>query len=413
MVRRRRNAAQLELWPEQPSLWPPDDLPPLGPANLPAASKKASKPDAPPPANPWRLHTTPGSDREPLNDDDVAGHREYLGDLYAANYASISTLENRIDGGAFRRGLGAYKGTLIRPPWAVGWTNDALYEQADRLDLNPYEDAWWERGHVVTCSGELRIVWQSGLRGTGKVQGTASQARAELARLEAEQALVGDAITAIDTAATGTAFYRELQVEVAPLPWDLDEHPAPLAQPVVTPEVEPVAPLCTDMLITRHRRGRVYLAPHGQHHPATQQRALRQQADSGRHSGDPGAGRCRGQPARNRQRLWRQPPPPLVHLARAGRPTRSGKRRRGCLDHPDAEVVVRSSRACTVDGVVYADTAYMLKPQLANPEPDSGLPGTDTDTTTTTTPDDVLKKRIGKYIATGGRVPALLENEVA
>jgi hypothetical protein len=96
--------AQLELWPPR-ELWGSDSKP------------KKSRPHKPAPVNQLRLLTEPGAGRVALTDEELTTHRDQLKQLRLDTEADIEIIDNRLYGGAFRRGKGGFSGTVVRPPF--------------------------------------------------------------------------------------------------------------------------------------------------------------------------------------------------------------------------------------------------------------------------------------------------------
>ncbi|HYW89973.1 MAG TPA: hypothetical protein VFB50_19525, partial [Chloroflexota bacterium] len=149
---------------------------------------------------------------------DVIDHLNYLGDRYDANDARILELENRLGGDVYNAGAGG-GGSVIRPPWAPGWTNNALRELARVNGVDAATDLWWERAGLERGSGELRYAREQVRPGFGGGQQSAAQARAELAQLQAEQHQIAEASRAIEDN-PNAAFYRPGEASQA-LPFDL------------------------------------------------------------------------------------------------------------------------------------------------------------------------------------------------
>jgi hypothetical protein len=220
--------AQLQLWPAH-ELWP-------------AANKgrrpRPSKPRKPAPINQLRLPTEPGADRVASTDEELTSKREHLEQLLFDTRGNMETDENRLCGGSFRRGKGGFNGTLVRPPWAVGWTDAEIRQIAEARGANPYVDGWWARLNLVPGTGEMRDVGQSGLRGTGPKRGTAAEARRRLAASHAELGLILDAIEQLDDAGPDVVFYQTPWQPAEPLPWAefIDPYPSTAPAPAT---VEP------------------------------------------------------------------------------------------------------------------------------------------------------------------------------
>jgi hypothetical protein len=158
-----------------------------------------------PPVNPFALHTEPAPGRVPLNDEDIATHVEDLASRYEANDARIQQLQDVIA----NKGKGEYSGNIVRPSWAIGWSDDALRALAKREGLNPNDPTWGSRAQDAA--------YQSGLKGTGTTPLTPPQARAEIARLAAENQQLLDATDLPEGAAT---LYRGAPQAATELPFD-------------------------------------------------------------------------------------------------------------------------------------------------------------------------------------------------
>ena len=196
--------------------------PPTPEPAAPAAPVARVEPAAPA-ANPYDLpRSAPEPDAAPLSTDAVLSHLEQLDQVHTQNDARIAELQNRLATGP--SGRGDFSGTVVRPPWAAGWTNQGLEELARRNELNPYEANWWERGNFVQGAGEMREdVGQSGIAGSPQYRGTKvtqqspTEMRAELARLQADQAQIDSAHTAIwEHAGQGGDVYAQPGPEALP-----------------------------------------------------------------------------------------------------------------------------------------------------------------------------------------------------
>ena len=192
---------------------------------LPAAVERVRGTAEPvaPVANPYDLpRSAPQPDAAPLSTDAVLSHLEQLDQVHTQNDARIAELQNRLATGP--SGRGDFSGTVVRPPWAAGWTNQGLEELARRNDLNPYEANWWERGNFVQGTGEMREdVGQSGIAGSPQYRGTKvtqqspTEMRAELARLQSDQTQIDAAHAAIwEHAGQGGDVYAQPAPEALP-----------------------------------------------------------------------------------------------------------------------------------------------------------------------------------------------------
>src|SRR5215831_315479 len=149
------------------------------------------------PVNPFSLLTETAPGASPMAIDDVVDHLNTLGDRYDANDARIAELENRLGGDVYNAGAGG-GGGVLRPPWAVGWTNNALRELARVHGVDANAPLWWERVGLVSGSGELRYAREQVRPTFGGGQQTLSDARVELAQLQAEQQQIAEASQGIE-----------------------------------------------------------------------------------------------------------------------------------------------------------------------------------------------------------------------
>lgn len=172
-------------------------------------------------ANPFALHAEPGPNRAPLQPDDVASHIEDLQAQYDANDARISELENQTEGMGSKPRSAT---NIVRPNWAVGWTDSEILKFARDNHLNPYDPTWG------TYSGDAAK--ETGYKGTGKPNLDPKAAAQELTRLRGTQEQILQAVQPLASATPETQFYRSQYVAPgSDLPFDTGAPNATQAAP--------------------------------------------------------------------------------------------------------------------------------------------------------------------------------------
>lgn len=181
--------------------------------------------------NPFALRLFDARGGAPLSMDEVLSHLNALSDRSEANDARIAELQNRLGSGTFEAGG---EGSVIRPPWSAGWTNDALREVARQSGVDANTPLWWEKAGIEAGSGELQIarenVRPTGIGSPGGGTQTAAQARAELRQLQQEQDQIVGATRTIEANPNAT-FYAPRKPTTLP-------SEAPAAAPIPSAAAE-------------------------------------------------------------------------------------------------------------------------------------------------------------------------------
>jgi len=209
----------------------PFDPPPLPGRSEPTDVAGFRAPDRP--ANPHRLEPTPPTpDAVPLTADELSDHFDALQTRHDEIADQILTIQEQL-----AAGRGAQPD---RPPWAAGYTNDALQTIARQHGVSAFEQNWWEKAGLLTGSGELREnVGQSGLRGTGKKLQSPTELRSQLRQLETEQQHLLEAANDLTSADDATVFYRRPSPAAEELPFG---YPPGDVRAAARPGVEPARP---------------------------------------------------------------------------------------------------------------------------------------------------------------------------
>lgn len=93
-----------------------------------------------------------------------------------------AALARRYRGVSSERGHGL---DVVRPPWAVGISNQQLVRMARDVGQNAGQDLWWERAGLYSGMGELReLLREGGYREEKGRKGTAAARAARELRLE-------------------------------------------------------------------------------------------------------------------------------------------------------------------------------------------------------------------------------------